>query len=142
MERHRFVGIILVSSGGNVLLQLRRDDESYYPGYWTLPGGKVGKDESIEDALKREVKEELDLNLHDYTLFKKIVEKRENDIIKRYIYWSNINKKIEDLKLGEGSALRFFCREEIPPLKIAFALKPIIEEFMESTCKIVDSFNQ
>lgn len=131
MERHRFVGVIFVNREGKVLLQLRRGDESYYPGYWTLPGGKIGQDESTKDALRREVREELGIDLNNYKLFKKIVEKTERKIIERNIAAIYIDKNIKDLELGEGVALRYFSQEEIRSLKIAFDLKPIIEEFME-----------
>jgi len=125
------VGVILVNHERKVLLQLRHCDENYYPDYWTLPGGKIEQNESAQDAVRREVQEELSINLCNYKLFKKVVEKTGNKIVERTIYWGKIDKKIDDLKLGEGAALRYFRREEIPSLKIAFGLKPIIQEFME-----------
>ena len=44
-----------------ILLIKRRADP--YKGFWALPGGYVDWDESVEDAVKREVKEEADLDL-------------------------------------------------------------------------------
>ena len=35
-------------------------------GLWTIPGGKIEKDEPIIDGLKREVKEEVNLDILDF----------------------------------------------------------------------------
>ena len=50
-----------------------------YKDKWEFPGGKIEKDESKEDAIKREIKEELDASIkidnflckveYDYTTF-------------------------------------------------------------------------
>ncbi|OGG80463.1 hypothetical protein A3A39_04155 [Candidatus Kaiserbacteria bacterium RIFCSPLOWO2_01_FULL_54_13] len=47
------VRMILVRNGDVVLIK-----HWYAPSVWTLPGGRVGRKESLEDAIKREVREE------------------------------------------------------------------------------------
>jgi 8-oxo-dGTP diphosphatase len=49
---------VLTRADGAVLLA-RRPPGKVYPGYWEFPGGKVEPGESISDALAREVREEL-----------------------------------------------------------------------------------
>lgn len=51
------VGVIL--DGEKFLVERRRSDEEIDPGIVCLPGGHVRKDESREEALKREMREEL-----------------------------------------------------------------------------------
>ena len=48
-----------------------------HKGSLDLPGGFVDKDESAEEALKREIKEELNLEVDRYTLFRSF-QKRYN----------------------------------------------------------------
>jgi 8-oxo-dGTP diphosphatase len=40
--------------------------ENIDAGLWTIPGGKIEKDESIIDGLKREIKEEVNLEISNY----------------------------------------------------------------------------
>lgn len=135
MQVHRFVGAILIHPEGKVLLQLRTPDAPYYPNYWTLPGGKVERNETPEQALKREVKEELGIDLVNYHLFKKTRQREGELVVERIIYWANLDKKIEELTLEESSALKYFPEDEITPLKIAFSLKGIIQSFLKNPPK-------
>lgn len=51
--------VIIGDGKGNILLQQRNDD-----GKWGYHGGAIEIDESVEEALRREVKEELNLTLN------------------------------------------------------------------------------
>lgn len=52
-----------------VLLMQRAKDDSYRPGAWELPGGKIDSGERPIDALKREISEETGLRIKKYPLF-------------------------------------------------------------------------
>jgi 8-oxo-dGTP diphosphatase len=45
------------------LVEKRRDDKEVDPGYIEIPGGHVEKDETLEEALRREMNEELGINV-------------------------------------------------------------------------------
>jgi len=45
------------------LVEKRRDDEDADPGYIEIPGGHVEKDETLQDALRREMREELGIDV-------------------------------------------------------------------------------
>lgn len=67
---------VLVNESDDVCISLRHDD-SHQGGLWEFPGGKIEAGESAEQALKREIEEELGLMIvqsrplisirHDYT---------------------------------------------------------------------------
>jgi len=131
----RFVGIILVNTENKVLLQLRSKDDHLYPDCWTLPGGKVEEGESLEQAIVREVREELGWDLRGCGLFRTIVLSDVEGTTERHIYWSKISERAEDLKLGEGAALKYFSSEEVLELEVAFDLKPVIIDFLRTKSK-------
>ncbi len=51
----------IIDSEDNILL-MKREKEPY-KGYWCLPGGKIEFGETLEDACKRELKEEAKLDI-------------------------------------------------------------------------------
>ncbi len=61
------VAVALLDSDGRVLVQ-RRPEGKFMAGFWEFPGGKPQQDESPEQALIREVHEELGLKLEQACL--------------------------------------------------------------------------
>lgn len=53
---------VIQNANGAVLIALR-SEKSHQGGLWEFPGGKVDQDENIEVALKREIKEELNIDI-------------------------------------------------------------------------------
>ena len=53
---------VLVRSDGAVLLA-QRPVSKVYPGYWEFPGGKIEPGEPLVDALRREIREELGIEI-------------------------------------------------------------------------------
>ncbi|CAN5319496.1 hypothetical protein BH09SUM1_BH09SUM1_34370 [soil metagenome] len=57
---HRAVHVVVTNSRGEVLLQLRSHHKDSHPGYWDISvGGHVDLDEGYEEAVVREMREEL-----------------------------------------------------------------------------------
>ena len=57
----------LIENEGKILL-VQRSSRSTRPGQWCLPGGGVKRDETLEQACVREVKEETGLNVNVISL--------------------------------------------------------------------------
>jgi len=96
-----------------VLLEKRRTNEDNYAGMWALPGGHKRKKETIYNALKREMREELRINVKRFKpvgIFKDkdstsnemfhhhafLCQEWKHDIKKSYeqdkLKWWNLNK--------------------------------------------------
>jgi 8-oxo-dGTP diphosphatase len=53
---------VLIDSQGNFLLTSRPEGK-VYAGYWEFPGGKVEPGETVEEALRRELHEEIGITI-------------------------------------------------------------------------------
>ena len=60
----RFIVVGLVrDKGGRLLLCRMKSDRGVFPGQWGLPGGGMEPGERMEDALRRELREELGIQV-------------------------------------------------------------------------------
>ena len=64
----------------NHILMIQRNDDKFYGGTWTAPGGKIDENERAIDSLIRETKEETGIILHkEQTVFVKKVYVRNQE---------------------------------------------------------------
>jgi 8-oxo-dGTP diphosphatase len=127
--------IILENDKGEFLLALRDNKPGIpFPNHWDLIGGHVEEGETPEEALVREVKEELDIELKEYAFFRKYEcltgDAYENT---KYVYSGKINIPIEEITLLEGERPQYFSRDEIPGVKFANIIKSIVMDYINST---------
>lgn len=113
MLLHPVVHMHLFNANGEIFLQKRALTKDLLPGYWdTSVGGHIAPGEKIEDALKREALEELDLTDFNYMFIRKYIweSPRERELV--YSFTGNsdtvplINK--DEIELG-----RFWTLTEI-----------------------------
>ena len=124
--------IILENDKGEFLLYLRDNKSGIpFPDHWDLIGGHVEEGETPEEALVREFKEELGLDLKEYSFYKKY-ECLTGDAYEniKYIYSGKINLPVEEITLLEGVRPQYFSREEIPNVRFANILKSIVVEYI------------
>ena len=133
----KIAAIILENDKEEFLLYLRDNKPGIpFPDHWDLIGGHIEEGETPEEALVREFKEELDLDLKEYTFYKKY-ECLTGDAYEniKYIYSGKINLPIEKVTLLEGVRPQYFSREEIPNVKFANVLKSIVMEYISDHYK-------
>ena len=66
MERSlpkKLIGVAVITNDRGEILIDRRLKDGEMGGLWEFPGGKEELDETIEECIKREIKEELDLDI-------------------------------------------------------------------------------
>jgi len=67
--RKKLVSVVIFKKGEKILIQDRRPWDRYKVDYGFF-GGKIEKGETPEQTLKREIKEELDINIINFKFFK------------------------------------------------------------------------
>ena len=129
----KIAAIIFENSAGELLLYLRDNKPGIpFPLHWDLIGGHVEKGESPEEALIREVKEELDYDLKDYRFFNRYVC-LEGDAYPniKYIYHGKLDFPLEEITLLEGEKVAWFKPEELKDLKFANILRDVVLDYLE-----------
>lgn len=105
-----------------ILLLKRSLNVSKYPGFWTFPGGRSNVDETPEETVVREVKEETSL---DFEPSKKIFEPEHPDN-GTYIFMGS-SKGTISIQEEEAQKYDWFSFEETSTLDIAFSFKKHIQ---------------
>jgi len=124
--------VILLDSKNRLLLQLRRDNNS-----WGLPGGSLEMGETLEEAAKRELKEETGLLAMSLKLFNIFSGKEfyykypHGDEVYNVIatYICTEYQGVMEIEKSEVQDLRFFDFNDLPP-NISMPELPILRTFM------------
>ena len=78
------VSLLLLCKNKKFLMVKRSPSEHNYSGYWGLPGGGVDENETPTDALIRELKEELNIELPNFRLLNRYNHK--DTTLNVYVY--------------------------------------------------------
>lgn len=66
MKKRVHVAVGVISDGCDKVLIARRAEHLHQGGLWEFPGGKVETGETVEQALKRELHEELAIEINEF----------------------------------------------------------------------------
>src|SRR5437764_14767623 len=120
--------IILINDKDEVLLHLRDDKPTIlYPNMWVLPGGYIEEGEVPEKCIVREIEEELGVELRAVSLF--VAAERSYGF--EYTFWTVANFRVEDIKLTEGQAIKWFTLDEVRSTQLGYEDNAIVEDFFK-----------
>ena len=95
---------ILMRPNGDVLLGQRPDGKPY-AGYWEFPGGKIEAGETVEEALRRELEEELGITIAGAEVWKVTEHDYPHALVR--LHWCKVREWSGAFEMREGQAMRW-----------------------------------
>jgi len=129
----RAVGAIIEHPEYGILLQLRDEKTTKYPLHWSLFGGGVEEGESDDEALYRELEEELLLKKEDIIELRQLGSYSFKDN-SQTLYYAKIELSPDKLVLNEGKDMMFVqnLNEVLDKLPFAFNIREVLIDYMKS----------
>jgi 8-oxo-dGTP diphosphatase len=126
------VGGVILNDGKVLLLLRKRPPEA---GFWSLPGGRVEFMERVEDALKRELKEELGVEVQIESLIcvtDHIVEAENAHWVSPAYLVRIVSGVPQNLEPEKTETIEWFPLSQLPE-KLALAAKSALTSFSRRT---------
>ena len=107
----------------------QRPENKARPLLWEFAGGKVDLGETKEEALKRELREELDIEVEVLDVFMSVVHEYDDITIELTVFNAKITKGIPE-KL-EHNDIRWVSKDEIKDYNFCPADEDILNKLLE-----------
>ncbi|KKI14744.1 MULTISPECIES: NUDIX domain-containing protein [Comamonas] len=96
------VGVLLRESDGALLISSRPAGKPY-AGYWEFPGGKLEAGESVEQALRRELIEELGVTIGQAHAWKVTEHDYPHALVR--LHWCKVTEWTGEFEMREGQQM-------------------------------------
>ncbi|KUJ84144.1 8-oxo-dGTP diphosphatase MutT [Microbulbifer flavimaris] len=125
---HVAVGVILGRDGR--ILIARRPDHLHMGGRWEFPGGKVEAGESVQEALTRELREEIAIDVEAIQPLTEIRHEYPEKTVLLDTWW--VTAFSGEPRGLEGQETRWVARDELDHYQFPDANQAIIEAIQHS----------
>lgn len=127
-----FAGAFVISRDGRILCQLRDDKpEIRFPGFWTAsPGGHLEKGEDPYDAIRRELREEFEIEVEGLLQLATFVEPAGEESGVYHIFRADLATPLAEVRCNEGQRAEFYTPEDALNLKLHPLSKTILTELL------------
>lgn len=129
MPEHIIVVAGVIERDGRFLVA-RRVKGTHLAGFWEFPGGKVHDDETQEDALRREILEELNTTITHMRKIFYTVHAYPERVVELHFYRGELT---DDPQPMLGQALRWITRDEFASLEFPPADAELIDGLIHAS---------
>ncbi len=118
---NKVAAALLMNEKNEILLQLRDNKKTIdYPGYWGTLGGHCEENEEPVDALKRELKEEINFDVKESKFIGILDDGVKHEV---HLFKVQIRKKVNEITLNEGRKIEYFAFPKVLDIKIPARLR-------------------
>ena len=124
MKKRVHVAVGVISDGADRILIARRAEHLHQGGLWEFPGGKVEINETVEQALRRELFEELAIEVTAQQPLLTIAHDYSDKAVLLDVWW--VSEFCGEPQAREGQPLRWVDVAVLHELEFPAANQPII----------------
>ena len=102
-RQHTEVAVGILLREDDALLLTSRPEGKPYAGYWEFPGGKLEAGETVEQALRRELEEELGVTIAGAEVWKVTEHDYPHALVR--LHWCKVRQWQGDFEMREGQSM-------------------------------------
>jgi 8-oxo-dGTP diphosphatase len=131
-EQEALLVTAAVITHGDRVLVARRAPGHHLAGYWEFPGGKIEDGESPEECLRRELEEELGVEVEVGELLCRNSHSYDDRTITLLAYEARLPRQVarERLRSNNHDAVRWLAVSELLEIQLAAADRPVVEHLL------------
>ena len=129
-------GAIMQNDAGQIFMQQRGKDVRNEPGKWTIPGGMVEFDETIQTSLAREIKEEhgVDITVGELlSTYDHIIPEKQQHWITSVYFCTITGGEPTIVEPHKCDAIGWFSLEEMEQMDLTINMKTCLALLKEKT---------